>query len=258
MTVSALPHSLRNGVGSPRLSDIEPVRLLMAEPSLGDALDPMSFDAARAKVVATSAMVDSSEAESPSSGRPGSDTTLLILSGLLLRRFVIAARPRAELLGPGDVIRPWDNETVGELPVEPSTLWCAARPTRVAVVDERVIESAAPWPPIVRELINRAVRRAHSLAVLLAASSLPRVEDRLCVVLWHLANRWGRVTPVGVRLDLPLTHELLAELVGAQRPTVTTALSQLCQDGTVDRDDDGSWLLGALGEQGPYVPPFAA
>ena len=109
-----------------------------------------------------------------------------------------------------------------------------------------------------RELISRAVRRSHSLAVLLAASSLLRVEDRLAVVLWHLADRWGRVTPEGVRLQLPLTHELLGELIGAQRATVTTALTQLSESGSVVRNPDGSWLLGRLEEQGAHLPPFAA
>ena len=45
------------------------------------------------------------------------------------------------------------------------------------------------------ELFNRGTRRAHHLAVALAISHHQRVDDRLLLTLWHLAERWGRVTP---------------------------------------------------------------
>ncbi len=80
-----------------------------------------------------------------------------------------------------------------------------------------------------------ACSRAHSLAITLAVSNLRRVDIRLLVLLWHLADRWGRVTPDGVVVPLKLTHETFARLVGAQRPSVTTALRQLEQEGLVRR-----------------------
>jgi DNA-binding IclR family transcriptional regulator len=51
------------------------------------------------------------------------------------------------------------------------------------------------------------------------------------------------VTPTGVLVPMPLTHTWLARLVGAQRPSVTTALKQLADQGLVERLTDGSWLL---------------
>lgn len=54
-------------------------------------------------------------------------------------------------------------------------------------------------------------------------------------MLWHLADRWGRVTPDGVIVPLKLTHEALGRLVGAQRPTVTLALGELVASGRVTR-----------------------
>ena len=39
-------------------------------------------------------------------------------------------------------------------------------------------------------------------AVQLAICSRPRIEDRLQLLMWHLARRWGRVTRDGVRLDI--------------------------------------------------------
>jgi hypothetical protein len=62
-------------------------------------------------------------------------------------------------------------------------------------------------------------------------------------LFWHLAERWGRVTGDGVIVPLALTHRILGQLVGARRPTVSTALSELAERGELVRRPDGSWLL---------------
>jgi CRP-like cAMP-binding protein len=107
-----------------------------------------------------------------------------------------------------------------------------------------------PWPQLGLELFNRGTRRAHHLAVALAISHHQRVDDRLLLSLWHLAERWGRVHPDGIVLPLPLGHQRLADLVGASRPTVTTALGELTAAGSIGRRDGGEWvLLGAPPEE---------
>jgi len=71
--------------------------------------------------------------------------------------------------------------------------------------------------------------RVHWLSFHLAVCHMRRVDDRLLLVLWHFADRWGRVTPSGVSIDIPLTHRLLALVVGARRPFVTAAVRDLIQ-----------------------------
>jgi CRP-like cAMP-binding protein len=93
------------------------------------------------------------------------------------------------------------------------------------------------------ELFNRGTRRAHHLAVALAIAHHPRVEDRLLLTLWHLAERWGRVHRDGVVVPLPLGHQRLADLVGAHRPSVTTAMGALARAGSLSRRDNGDWVL---------------
>jgi CRP/FNR family cyclic AMP-dependent transcriptional regulator len=65
----------------------------------------------------------------------------------------------------------------------------------------------------------------------------------LKALFWHLAERWGRVSGDGVVVPLALTHRILGQLVGARRPTVSTALSELAERGELVRRSDGSWLL---------------
>ncbi|HSP74458.1 MAG TPA: helix-turn-helix domain-containing protein, partial [Gaiellaceae bacterium] len=53
--------------------------------------------------------------------------------------------------------------------------------------------------------------------------------------LLQLARDHGRVAARGIRLDLPLTHELLADMIGSSRETVTMALAELQREGFVSR-----------------------
>jgi len=53
---------------------------------------------------------------------------------------------------------------------------------------------------------------------------------------------------------MTLSHRMLGQLVGARRPTVTTALAQLAKDGELARRDDGTWLLTAASGEQPHRP----
>jgi DNA-binding IclR family transcriptional regulator len=46
-----------------------------------------------------------------------------------------------------------------------------------------------------------------------------------------------------VYVTLPLTHEVLAMLIGAHRPTVTIALQRLTRAGFLIRERSDRWLL---------------
>ncbi len=73
-----------------------------------------------------------------------------------------------------------------------------------------------------------------------------RVDDRLLLTLWHLAERWGRVRSDGIALPLPLSHQRLADLIGAHRPSVTTAIGDLSRAGALSRSETGSGCSTAL------------
>jgi CRP-like cAMP-binding protein len=167
---------------------------------------------------------------------------LLVVDGLLTRDVVLGASTATEIVGRGDILRPADHD--GEAaPVPFDIEWTVLDPSLVAVLDRRFAASAGAWPEMLETLMRTAIRRVHSLALHLAVSHLRRVDTRLLVLLWHLADRWGRVEPDGVRVPMRLTHQTLGRLVGAQRPSVTTALKQLGDGGHVARMTDGTWLL---------------
>jgi hypothetical protein len=111
------------------------------------------------------------------------------------------------------------------------------------VIDQALAVRAAQWPEIFASLVERAARRAERLVVMQAIAHLTRVDDRLLALLWCLAERWGRVAPGGVVVSLRLPHRTLAGMVGARRPSVTTALGQLIAREEIERRPDGGWLL---------------
>ena len=166
----------------------------------------------------------------------------MIVDGLLSRDVEVLGRRCVELLGHGDVMRPWQWDDEGSH-VRAEVGWVVLEPARLAVLDQGLVTRMAPWPQLGLELFNRGTRRAHALAVALAIAHHPRVDDRLLLTLWHLAERWGRVTPEGIVVPLPLSHQRLADLVGAHRPSVTTAMGELTRSGAISRRDEGHWVL---------------
>jgi hypothetical protein len=166
---------------------------------------------------------------------------LLVVDGLLTRTAELDGRQCPELVGTGDLLRPWDGEGVGS--IELATHWRVLQPTTLAVLDARFAAAACRFPPVVAALLGRAVQRSRALSLHLAIAHVRQAEPRLLVLLWHLADRWGRVTPSGVHVPVALTHELLAHLACLRRPTASSALMRLARAGEVVRRRDGTWLL---------------
>ena len=219
------------------------VQVLTVDPDLVRELDPVrareaaqrlyarAFDIPRGRWQAKLGMLEGT--------RP---IGLLILDGLLIREATVDDHPSTELLGPGDLIRAWSDGDHEEL--LPRTIeWTALTATRFAIIDHAFAVRAAQWPEVFSGLLDRAARRTERLAVMQAIAHLTRVDDRLLALMWCLAERWGRVVPNGVVVSLRLSHRTLAGMVGARRPSVTTALGQLMARGEIERRDDGEWLL---------------
>jgi CRP/FNR family transcriptional regulator, cyclic AMP receptor protein len=219
------------------------VQLLNVDPELVRELDPRRAREATQRLYARTIDIPRGR-WNPGSGLLESATPigLLILEGVLVREATVGDHPSAELLGPGDLLRAWDDPDTEEL--LPRTIeWSALTATRVAVIDDAFAVRAAQWPEVFAGLVDRAARRAERLVVMQAIAHLTRVDDRLLALLWCLAERWGRVVPGGVLVSLRLSHRTLAGMIGARRPSVTTALGQLMARGELERRTDGEWLL---------------
>lgn len=231
---------MREPVLTPAGSD----SLLDAEPDLGAGLSADEFAAARAQVRVALLTFDAGVARGKWGDGSAQLAGLLVTEGALLREIRTARRVVAELIGPGDLIRPFQEDGEEELPVAAEVIWRAVMPTTMAAIDTRTIQAAARWPSLVAALMARSVRRTQRLSVNFSISHMVRIQDRLLLLFWHMAAHWGRVTRDGVVIDLPLTHSQLALMVGSERPSVTTALGQLADKELVTRLESRCWILG--------------
>ncbi len=165
---------------------------------------------------------------------------LLILDGLVAFETHVGDRIATELIGTGDLVQP-SAHRADEL-LERTDAWRILWPTRFAMLDSEFADRVRPWPQIVRALLRRASRRTADIDAMRAIACHPRLEVRLDLLFWHLAARWGRVEPAGIRLTLPLTHRLLGQLVAAERPSISHALGRLASAGLVT-GTAGDWHL---------------
>jgi hypothetical protein len=225
------------------VSESTSISLVDADPDLGELLAPAELARARRDALARVLRLSTGKWDAGAALEAGTHHRgFLIVEGLLSRTVEVLGRRCCELLGHGDVMRPWQWDDEGSH-VRAEVGWVVLEPTRLAVLDHGLVQRIVPWPELGVELFNRGTRRAHHLAVALAIAHHQRVDDRLLLTLWHLAERWGRVATDGVVVPLPLGHQRLADLVGAHRPSVTTAMGELARAGAISRRENGDWLL---------------
>jgi hypothetical protein len=163
----------------------------------------------------------------------------LVCEGLLARQVAVADRRSLELLGPGDVLRPWQENTSSFA----ETRWSVLERADVLELDGDFVARAGRSPDVVVALTERAIDRSRAMAVQAAIEAVIGLDRRLLLLLWHLAERWGRLDVGGPVIPVRLTHALLADLAGARRPSVTTAVSDLERSGSIRRTDEGHWQL---------------
>lgn len=213
------------------------VALLDVDPDLGAGLSPSErAEAGRAVSAALHRLA-------PGPWIPGPEHLAgpaLVVSGLLTRETALGRAPASELLGPGDVLclRGRANELL-----DAKTSWTVTMPSRIVVLDGTWAASSRRWPAIAEAVRDRLEDQLERASIHGAIRQLRRVEDRLMAMFVQLADRWGRVGPDGLIVPLPLTHQALGRLVGAERPTVSLAITQLKEAGVLDRRDDASWIL---------------
>jgi CRP-like cAMP-binding protein len=220
------------------------VHLLEADPELARGLDPRRLREVSQRLIARSIDIPRGTWTPAHMLAGGSQPIgLLVIEGLLVREATVGDHPSAELLGPGDVLRAWEDGDDADVLLQRRIEWTALTNVRLALIDHALAVRAAQWPEIFATFVERATRRAERLVIMQALGHLTRVDDRLLAMLWCLAERWGRVVPGGVAVNLRLPHRTLAGMVGARRPSVTTALGQLIARGDIERRPDGGWIL---------------
>jgi hypothetical protein len=108
----------------------------------------------------------------------------------------------------------------------------------------------AQW--VVEQLTSALAQRQEALANFAPARHIERVQRKLL----QLAQMHGHVVREGIRIDFPVSHALLAEMIGSSRETVTRALDELQRSGFVARRGS-TYLLHASPESVVAAPETA-
>jgi hypothetical protein len=214
--------------------------LLDLDPDLGARLPAELWPAASRRALVRTERFAAGPWRPPFGTRPRPRAAVFIADGLLVRETRVRGRSFSELLGAGDLAYPWHSPDAGPWLEE---RWRAIEAGSAALLDERMISRIAPLPALLVALAERSARRGRFLSALALTRRMRRTEARLLFLFSLLAERWGRMGADGIQLSLPLTHELLGELVGAQRQTVTTALGALRTRALVMQLPGKGWLL---------------
>lgn len=121
-------------------------------------------------------------------------------------------------------------------PLAPSEHLVALTDAQVTLVTGDALDELLHLPDAADAVVTGLVEAIHDRQESLGQFGSVRHASRIRRKLLQLARSHGRVAADGIRLDLPLTHELLGEMVGSARETVTWALAELSQEGIVVRD----------------------
>ena len=230
------------------------VRLLELEPDLGARLSDADRAEARREVVLPTAAIPRGpwtvETLERAGQVRGEVTGFLVLRGVVTMEVSVLDRTCVRLIGSRELIL-LDTLPTDALPV--TWGWAAHAPTDVAIFDDRLLVIGKRWPRLLSTILERAAHQTRQTLLQQAISQLPRVEDRIRALFWVIAERQGLVRADGVFVPLAVTHELIAQMIGGQRPTVSLGLTRLAEQGLL-RPVEGGWLLHPASREDISVP----
>jgi len=114
--------------------------------------------------------------------------------------------------------------------------------SKLVMVSNTRFDEWIAHPTFVQAIVRQLATQIADRELAAATALEPRVEHRLLMKLGQLAERFGRATPQGLRLDLRLTHQQLADMVGAVRESVTIAMGRLAASGDLVIDNRTIWI----------------
>jgi CRP-like cAMP-binding protein len=229
--------------------------LLQLDPDLGQLLSPERMSAASAELrVRVRSLQSGAWRPGSLTGHSAAGLGILIIDGVLAREIRVHDAPSAELFGPGDIIRTTSAETSLEL-LQCQSRWQALTPLTIAVLEAPItLILQQRYPEVCTVVFDRFNARGQRLALTQAISQITGVDTRVEALLWHLAGRWGRVGRDQMIVPIPLSHSLIGALVGARRPTVSSALARLAARDRVQRRPDGRWVLPGMQPPADLAP----
>jgi len=110
----------------------------------------------------------------------------------------------------------------------------ALTPSRIQLASADALKVLLSLPSVAESITSAFAEALRDRQTTIRNCAHVRHSERVFEKLLQLARTYGRVVPDGVRIDFPLTHQLLADMVGSARETVSLALSDLVSEELLD------------------------
>lgn len=121
------------------------------------------------------------------------------------------------------------------LPPAPDEVLVGLVRSRLKVIPVDVHDHLLTLPGVARRVVEQMTFALRQKREAIGNFAQTRHVERVRRKLLQLARSYGHVVRDGVRIDFPVSHALLAEMVGSSRETVTRALDHLQRGGFVVR-----------------------
>jgi CRP/FNR family transcriptional regulator len=107
--------------------------------------------------------------------------------------------------------------------------------TVYAIPRDELVKKVSESPEFANHLLQRFMRLYVGASVHINALEQPRSRDKLVHLLHYLVMRYGEeLNRDKVRIELRLTHQTLANMLGVTRETIATEIARLRREKVVD------------------------
>jgi biotin operon repressor len=164
------------------------------------------------------------------------EALLVVQDGFVVVRATAPGRSRTIITcegGPGRLV----------VPPSPEEVLFGLGVSRLVIVSGDALDRLLAVPGAARALLEHLAATLAQKQEALGNFAFTRHRHRVRRKLLQLARDYGHVARDGIRIDFPVSHTILAEMVGSSRETVTRALDELQRMGFVARRGHAYRLL---------------
>ncbi|MBJ6362381.1 Crp/Fnr family transcriptional regulator [Paenibacillus sp. MAHUQ-46] len=141
------------------------------------------------------------------------------------KKVILAVLQKGEYFGEMAAIRPGLVRSATAETASPTKLFTLRRRDFEKLIEQH--------PQLAFQLLEYSMERLRQANQQIYDLTFLNVKTRIMKRLIRLSQEYGVTEAAGIRIDAKLTHQQIAEMVGAARETVTKVLQELQEEGNI-------------------------
>ena len=153
-------------------------------------------------------------------------------------------------LSPGEICGEEEYFVSGGMPV----IIKACCPSKVSLIEKKVLDEFLNTNPRAYRFFIHSLTRKYRISVSQMHDILfTTSKEKICNTLYRLSVQSGVETPEGIIIDIKLTHQELANLVGSSRITITKIINELKNENIIESSKDKKFIIKDLNKLKKYL-----